>query len=143
MRDTLVGAVLGFALGTIVCSLSAMAESSWIAVDEPMSTHNALTCDGRFCTFVGETTCEQKMEAAMRAMEPYLSPPQEISHYDGCNHCDSVVCTTLACTPGPEMELRRLEWEVEQAKKQVERENQRQAAMKQLAAVKRECWREP
>lgn len=90
-----------------------------------------------------ESICEEQMEAAMRAMDVYIHPTISSESYDGCNYCTSTGCTVMHCSGGPEQELARLNWEVEQAKKQIEDRRKHTEALKRWDDVKRECWRHP
>lgn len=99
--------------------------------------------DAKLRIVLEPSRCEEQMEAAMRVVDAHLHPTISSESYDGCNYCGDGTCTAMACEYGTARDLRQLEWEVAQAKKQIEREKQRSEAWKLWDVVKKECWRQP
>jgi hypothetical protein len=127
----------------------------WIDLEATAPPENFAICTPEYhcwqepLVHPSDMVCLEKMEKAMRAVDPFLAPSSgTYGTYDGCNYCGwgeggGGSCTLVACGDGPERELRRLEYEVDQTKKQIEREKQRTEALKEWASVKDKCWSKP
>lgn len=70
MKNTLVGAVLGYALGAILCSLSSWASIDILPVPDYITKEISLEPND----VVRLSVCRDKLEKAMREMEPFFAP---------------------------------------------------------------------